>query len=133
MAEQSERLTEIVRYLEEDRAAELARQAAAGGQHVHIHYHAAPPVEPQPVVQSQPDMITRAFPVFVTLLGGMIIVGGVVAMLVVLLQALMMAMIVTAVCAVAVAAAVGSLRSSKTDSKIFEQRLEATRPGKSRR
>ncbi len=132
MAEQSERMTEIVRYLEQGRTQEIARAAAEGGQHVHIHYHAAPPVEPQPVVQ-QPDLIAKAFPIFVVAIGGMVVVGGLAVIFVMIMQAIVTALIVCAVCACSVAVAARSLRASKVDSDMMRQRIKATEAPKRRK
>jgi hypothetical protein len=116
------RLAEIVEYTRHD----LARRDAAadvvpgGAQHVHIHHHYAPPPAPVPVPEM--DIASRYAGHFVLAVWAMIAMAGVAVVFVMIAQALMIAMISLAICALAFAAMIKSLRYSKIDKQLADQR-----------
>lgn len=124
---QERRLAELTEYTRADLARRDGEVVAGEGRHVHIHHHYPPPAAPAPVREM--DIASKYAGHFVLAVWGMIALAGVAVVFVMIAQALMMGMISMAVAAVAVAVAVRSLRGSKADSKIMEQRLSATAQG----
>lgn len=141
--DRKDRLAEIVEYTRNDLAvrdaAELAVTSADGSQHIHIHHHYPP--APAPVVHdTRPDVMARAFPYMMVIMGWLVI-GFVIAVVLLMLTPSIMAIVgsmagllmalaigfcAMAVCAVAVGASVRALRSSRTDRQIMDRRIRAT-------
>jgi hypothetical protein len=135
-ADDRQRMNEITRYLQKDIA---VRDGTGQTGTVHVHYHAAPVViDPQPVDQNPGQSVLEKYvPYFIVLLGGVVIFACLAIVLIMIAPVLMglMAMAVgilvaVAVSAIAVSAAVRGMRISDTDHKMFDQRIQATRPPK---
>jgi len=142
--EDRRRLAEIVEYTRGDLvardAAALAVPPVGGGQHVHIHHHYPP--APAPVaVDTRPDPLARAVP-FMMLVVGWLVIGFVIAVVLLMLTPSIVAimggvagmLMAVAICfcalavfAVGFAAMTRSLRASRTDARLMDRRLKATR------
>lgn len=129
-----DRARELTEYL----AGELARRGITGpggaAPTVHVHYHAAPPAEAPAAPTGGQAALDRAVPYFIILLGGVVIVGGVGAVVVMLIPALL-ALAVTAavimgsftVFALVIAVVARSLRQSKTEAKAASKLIDRAR------
>lgn len=123
------RLAEITEYL----SGELAARGPGETGGIHVHYHAAPVVLPDPpAAQTRGEVVLiNAAPYFILLLGGVIVLACVGTVAVILVPALLALAVTCAIVlgsftvfAIAVAAMVRSLRSTKTERQVSASLLK---------